>query len=372
MLVRFWRDYVHAYTGILLLAGVFMMVVGGSLGLVSYYVKPMFDEIFVSGDQDAITELSVIMFFIFAARGLAAFLQRSLTMYVGLNVIADLQRNLLSHLLTLDAVFYHRHAPGALIERVRGDAQTLQQVSSNALIIIGRDTFSLIALLAVALYIDWKWMAIALLSAPLIVLPVWMVQKLVRKTTYAAREASASISSRLDEIFHGFKAIKINNTETHESERFSAGIRQFVKEEYKAELGKAALPSLIDIIAGLGFVGVMIYGGQQIIAGEKTVGDFMSFFTALALVFDPLRRLTGVGGQLQAALASLERLYQLFDARAAIENPASPLPFDHTANGDIRFERVTFAYDAHKPVLQNLSFVVPQGKMTALVGPSGA
>jgi len=372
LLGRFWRDFGAHYVGWLLLAGLLMMIEGGSLGLISYYVKPMFDQVFVAGNQAMIWGISLTLFMLFAARGIGAFGQQALTMYVGLKIIAQLQQQLLAHLLTLDMAFYHQHPPGALLERVRGDTQTLQQVAASAVIIIGRDSFTLVALLSVALYIDWQWMMIVLISVPLLVLPVWWVQQQVRRASYTARQASAMISSRVDEIFHGIKAIKINNAQAHESQRFATTLAQFLKEQFHAELGKAALPSLIDIIAGIGFVGVMIYGGQQIINGDKTVGDFMSFFTALALLFDPLRRLTGVGGQVQAALASLERLYQLFDHQPTLHNLPNAHHFSAAAKGDIRFVNVNFAYTPQHPVLHELNLVAPLGKITALVGPSGA
>ena len=150
------------------------------------------------------------------------------------------------------------------------------------------------------------WTLIVFIGAPLLVLPISLLQKLIRKQTRRARETSASLSTRLDEIFHGIKAIKLNNLAQHENDRFNLGVRTFVRTALKSEYGKAAMPSIIDLIAGIGFVAVIFYGGQEIISGEKTAGTFISFFFAIALIFDPIRRLTSVSGSIQGALINLD------------------------------------------------------------------
>ncbi len=371
LLHRAWRDYLRRYTGLLLVAAVLMAIDGGSLGLLSYYIKPMIDEIFVAGDGSAIGPIAAAMFGIFLARALGAFGQRTLTSYVSLRVVTDLQEDLSRHLMSLDSAFFHRHPPGALLERVRGDAQTLQAVASNAIVVLGRDTVSLISLIVVAAMVDWQWTLMAFVGLPLLALPVVWLQNYVRRTTRRAREASADLSTRLDEIFHGYKAIKTNNMEGVEQQRVAAGVGDFRRQQFLSETGKAAIPSLIDILAGLGFVAVMVFGGQQIIDGEKTLGDFMSFFAALALLFEPVRRLATVGAALHAASVSLERLYALFDERPRIVDRPGARPLAKPA-GDVEFDDVHFAYNAETPVLEGLSLTAAAGKVTALVGPSGA
>ena len=371
LLSRAWRDYLAQRIGWLLLAALLMLIDGGSLGLLSYYIKPMIDDIFIAGNKTAIVPIAGMIFLLFTARALGAYGQRSLTAYVSLQVVADFQRDLTRHLLLLDSAFFHKYPPGALLERVRGDSQTLQSVASNALIVLGRDSFSLISLVIVAAMVDWQWTLIAFVGLPLLALPVMWLQNFVRRTTRKAREASADLSTRLDEIFHGYKAIKTNNMEDYEQQRVGEGVDRFREQQFRSERGKAAIPSLIDIIAGLGFVAVMFYGGQQIIDGQKTLGDFMSFFAALALLFDPIRRLAAVGAALQAASVSLERLYALFDEKPTIVDRADARPLARP-DGDIEFHDVHFAYHPEQPVLNGLSCVAPAGKVTALVGPSGA
>jgi ABC-type multidrug transport system fused ATPase/permease subunit len=173
-------------------------------------------------------------------------------------------------------------------------------------------------------------------------------------------------------MFHGIDTIKLNTIEAREAARFSAELEGFVDAQIRSEAGQAGIPAMMDIVAGIGFFGVLWYGGLQIIEGQKTVGEFMSFFTAMALVFEPLRRIGNVSGAWSAAQVSLERLYSVFAEQPRILSPAVPqaLP-DKPGLADIRFDHVEFSY-GDLPVLHDASFVAEAGKTTALVGASGA
>ncbi len=368
LLIRLWREHVVGFWRLLIVAFILMVIEGSTLGAISYLIQPLFDLVFIDGNSSAVTWVALAISGIFVLRAISGFGQRVLIVTIGLRVTTALQTRLLGHLLSLDARFFQDNAPGSLIERVRGDTQALQGVASATLMTIGRDTISVISLLTVMLISDWTWALLALAGVPILILPLSLLQKLIRKTTRAAREAAARLSTQLDEIFHGIISIKVNRLEDHEATRFDQEVDRFLDAQLRAERGKAANPAVIDVIAAIGFLAVLIYGGQQIIAGEKTVGEFMSFFTALALVFDPLRRLSAVSGHIQAALASLERLYSVLEARPTILPPASP---KRLKSGDIRFDSVSFSY-GDTPVLRGFDLTAEEGRTTALVGPSGA
>lgn len=368
LLIRLWRDHVVQFWPLLIVAFLLMVVEGSSLGAISYLIQPLFDQVFVAGDASAVTWIAMTISGVFILRAISGFGQRVLIVTVGLRVTTNLQSRLLAHLLGLDARYFQDNAPGALIERVRGDTLALQGMASATLMTLGRDTISVISLLAVMIWSDWQWAILALAGVPLLIFPLTFLQRLIRKTTRAAREAASRLSTQLDEIFHGIVSIKVNRLEHHEATRFDREVNGFLAAQLRAERGKAANPALIDIIAAIGFLAVLIYGGHQIMAGDKTVGQFMSFFTALALVFDPMRRLSALAGNVQAAMASLERLYDVLEVRPTILSPARPKPL---TPGDVVFDRVDFAY-GDAPVLQGLTFTAAQSKTTALVGPSGA
>ncbi len=367
-MARLWREHVAGYWPRLLAAALLMSIEGAALGLLAWLIQPLFDDLFAAGNMTGVGWVALAIAAVFALRALAGFAQRVILVAVGLKVTTALQSRLLRHILSLDLTFFRDMAPGALIERVRGDTLALQGIATTTVTSLGRDTIGLVALLTVMVLNDWVWTLLALIGLPLLVLPILALQRYIRVTTTASREAASRLSTQLDEIFHGAQSVKLNRLEAHETARFDGEVRGFLRQALRAQRGLAANPAAIDLVSAIGLVAVLYYGGAQIIAGEKTVGQFMSFFTALGLIFDPLRRLSNIAGQLQAGVASLQRLYDVLDQQPTILPPANPQPF---AVGDIRFDDVSFGYSG-TPVLDGLSFLAKAGQTTAIVGPSGA
>ncbi|MEL7345221.1 MAG: ABC transporter ATP-binding protein, partial [Pseudomonadota bacterium] len=335
-------------------------------------IQPMFDRVFVAGQRDSVFWVAFAVSGVFIIRAVSGFGHRVLMEIVGQRVSATMQRDLVRHLLALDSAFFQANPPGKLIERVRGDTLVAAQIWAQVFGAAGRDVVSLLSLLAVAISVDWLWTLIAIAGAPILMVPILMLQRFVRGKTRAAREAAAGLSTRLDEIFHGIDTIKLGRSETAQNARFTGAMGGYVSSEIRSRTGQAGIPALIDIVAAIGFFGVLAYGGFQIIDGEKTIGEFMSFFTAMALIFEPLRRIGNVTGAWQAALASLERIFAVFEERPSILSPATPRPLpDDIATSDVVFDNVDFAYGT-EPVLSGLSFTAKAGETTAIVGPSGA
>ena len=345
---------------------------GGALGVLSYMVRPMFDNVFIARDRDAVFVVALIVFAIFLGRALAGFLQRILMAVVARKVSAEIQCDLVEHMLRLDSSFYLANSPGVLMERVHADPGAAAGIISATFSAFGRDLVALVSLLSVALYTDWVWTLIAVAGAPLLILPIVLLQRLVRKTTRAARNAAALVTNRLNELFNGINTIKLNGIEDYENKRYSEKVKQLVDIELRAVAANAGIPAMMDIVAAIGFLGVLSYGGLQIVEGQKTVGEFMSFFTAISLVFEPLRRLGAISGAWQGALVSLERIYGIFQMKPAITSPALPRPLPVAPDkADIELDNVSFCY-GDQPVIRNASFTAEAGKTTALVGASGA
>jgi ATP-binding cassette, subfamily B, bacterial MsbA len=159
--------------------------------------------------------------------------------------------------------------------------------------------------------------------------------------------------------------------EEYQAHRFQAIVNTIRRAEVKTALGRAAMPGLVDVITGIGFFTVLMLGGSEVAAGERTTGEFMSFFTAMALTFQPIRRISDLAGQWQVAEASLARIYTLFDTKPESSRPAQSRVLPAPGAPEVRFEGVTFDYP-DRPVLDQLTFTAEAGKVTALVGSSGA
>ncbi|HHL21796.1 MAG TPA: ABC transporter ATP-binding protein [Aliiroseovarius sp.] len=367
-----WRRYVRPFRLVLLAATLLMTLEGSMLGAFSWLIKPMFDQVFTAQDKGAILWVGLGMSGVFILRAAAAFGHRVLMVWAGQRISARLQRDMVGHLLTLDSSFFQENSPGSLLERVRGDSQAVVAVWERVLSALARDVMALVALLAVAVSVDWVWTLIAVAAAPLVMLPINALYGRVRRTSRSSREEAANISTRLDEAFHGINTIKLTGTEAREQGRIAAAMNRYIRAHLQSATAQGAIVALIDVIAAIGFFGVLTYGGLQIIDGEKTIGEFMSFFTAMGLIFDPVRRLGNISGAWQAALASLDRIRAVFDTRPTILSPATPkAPPADMSQADICLEDVEFSYGETR-VLDRLGFVAEAGKTTALVGPSGA
>ncbi|MEM6406912.1 MAG: ABC transporter ATP-binding protein [Pseudomonadota bacterium] len=347
-----------------------MVIEGSTLGLLSYMLQPMFDVVFVDGNADQAYLIALAIFALFAIRGVSGLAQRVMMTRTALKASTELQIDLLGHTLDLDNGFHSKSSPGALIERVQGDVVSIQSLWNIIITGTGRDLISLVSLMIVAISIDWKWAAIAVIGAPLLLLPSIIVQRYIRRKSQYLREVAGRRTTRLDEIFHGVTPIKLNRMERYQRDHFSEISKIWVSSSVKAAAGQATVPSLVDFAVGLGFFCVLIYGGPEIASGEKTVGQFMSFFAAMSLAFQPLRRLADVAGYWQIMQASLARIFGLMDTQPEVKDDApdtTPIPENKT----VRFENVSLAY-GDLPVLKELSFEVPEGTTTALVGQSGA
>jgi ATP-binding cassette, subfamily B, bacterial MsbA len=348
-----------------------MVIDGSTLGALSYLLKPLFDKVFAPGGEGALVWVGLGILGLFATRACTSTLSKILLTTIAQRSSSLMQVDLLRHILTLDAGFFQSNPPGALIERVQGDTAAVQGVWSTLITGVGRDIIALVGLFAVALSIDPVWTLAALVGAPLLIVPAVVIQRYIRRKTEAMRNDAGHRATRLDEVFHGIQAVKLNRMEAYQISRFQEIVQRLVRAEIRMTASRSTIPALIDVITGIGFFAVLMLGGSQIIEGERTIGDFMAFFSAMSLTFQPIRRMGDLVGFWQTAAASLERLFRLFDTQPAPRpNAVAALPHPERAP-QITLKDVVFGY-GETPVLRGLAFTAEAGKMTALVGASGA
>jgi ATP-binding cassette subfamily B protein/subfamily B ATP-binding cassette protein MsbA len=367
---RLWRGYLVPHRGLMALSVAILLIEGATLGALSWLLKPLFDSVFAPGASRSLVVVGLAILGLFLIRALASVASKATLTLVAQRSTTAMQVDLLRHILTLDQGFFQTNPPGALIERVQGDTAAVQGVWSTIILAVSRDLTALAGLFAVALMIDPAWTAAALVGAPLLILPTVVVQRYIRRKTAAMRAQSGERATRLDEVFHGITAIKLNGIEAWQIDRFARIVARIRRAELRMAVGRSTIPALIDVVTGVGFFCVLMLAGPAIIAGERTVGDFMAFFSAMALTFQPLRRLGDLAGLWQVAAASLERLFDLFDTHPAPRPVTGTVPPGQAAP-TLRLEDVHFAYPG-MPVLNGASFTAEAGRMTALVGPSGA
>ncbi|MCB2105113.1 MAG: ABC transporter ATP-binding protein [Rhodobacteraceae bacterium] len=370
LFARLWRDYLRPHRLSMAIALVLLVVEGSTLALLSYALEPLFDRVFVGGDVGAIWIIGSFILSLFVIRATTLVASRTMLTAIAQRTSAAMQVDLLRHLLTLDGGFFQINPPGQLIERVQGDTAAVQGVWSLLVTGFGRDSVALAALTVVAVSVDPQWAAFAVVGTPLLILPALAVQRYIRRKFGQLREQAGRRATRLDEIFHGITAIKLNRIEDYQLDRFKRIVASIVKAETKSVASRVTVPAMIDIVTGIGFFTVIIFGGREIAQGERTVGEFMAFFSAMTLAFQPLRRLGDMAGQWQTAAVSLRRIYGLLDRQAEVRAEATT-PAVAIADTGLRFEDVRLSFGEHE-VLRGVSFTAEPGKTTALVGPSGA
>jgi subfamily B ATP-binding cassette protein MsbA len=365
-----WHDYLKKHTGLMAIAVIFMIIEGSTLGVLAKLMEPMFDRVFVGGDQGALVWVGLVLVAIFALRALATVVQKVLLTRVAQRTAADLRIDLLDRMMQQDGAFHQNHPPGFLVQRVQSDVNAVSDVWRAVITGAGRDLVGLVILMGVAIAIDPIWALLAMVGVPLMVLPAAIAQRFVRARSREARDIGASLSTRLDEVFHGIVQIKLNALENYQARQYRELTRTFIRTEVRAAFGNSAIPAMIDIMSGIGFMAVIVYGGSEIIAGNKTIGEFMTFFTSLGFMFSPLRRLGAISGLWQMAAAALERIKELLDAPLHLRSPAKPVAAPD-GPPDVTLADVSLSYGDTK-VLNALNLTAQAGQTTALVGASGA
>ncbi|KAJ02561.1 ABC transporter ATP-binding protein [Sulfitobacter mediterraneus] len=365
-----WKNYLKKHIGLMALATFFMIIEGSTLGALARLMEPMFDQVFVAGQKDALLWVGLVLIGIFILRAVAGVSQKVLLTRVAQRTAADMRIDLLDRMMKQDGAFHQSHPPGFLIQRVQSDVNSVGDVWRAVITGAGRDFIGLMVLLGVAISIDPVWALLACVGIPVMVLPAAAAQRFVRRRSREAKDLGANLATRLDEVFHGIVQVKLNALESYQARQYRDLTDKFIGTEVRAAFGNSAIPGMIDIMSGVGFMAVILYGGSEIISGDKTIGQFMTFFTAMGFTFSPLRRLGGISGLWQVAAAALERIRELLEAPLRLKDPASPVAAPNT-NTDIVLKDVDLSYGEAK-VLDRLNLTAKAGQTTALVGASGA
>jgi ATP-binding cassette subfamily B protein len=370
LLTWLWRDYLKKHMWVLIVAIIFMSIEASTMGGLAKLMQPMFDQVFVAGDSGALLWVGLVLVGIFVLRAVSGVVQKVLLTRIKQKSAADMRIDLLDRMMVQDGAFHQEHPPGFLIQRVQSDVNAIGSVWQAVITGAGRDLIGLIVLLGVAISIDPVWALLACIGLPLMVMPAALAQRFVRARSREARDLGATLSTRLDEVFHGIVQIKLNALEKYQAKQYRDLTKTYIRTEVRASFGNSAIPGMIDIISGIGFMAVILYGGNEIIEGDKTIGQFMTFFTAMGFTFNPLRRLGAISGLWQTAAAALERLKELMDEPVHLKSPANPVPVP-TTPPHIALEGVSLSYGDAK-VLDDLTLHAAAGETTALVGASGA
>ena len=368
-LSRLFR-YARVYRGRMAWAVLGMIVyAAGSAGLAAL-IKPILDNVLPREQQVSMMAWSIVGLYLL--KGAGSYASSYLMADVGQRVVMDLRNALYRHILGQSAGFFAQRTTGQLMSRLNNDVAQVQQVVSETVGDLARESLALVGYAALLFYYDARLAIVCLTSAPLIVYPLVQLGRRVRRTTKRSQEALEQLSHISVEAFTGHRIVKAFGTESVEGEKFAkAGYRLF-RTNMKVTAALASLPPLMELLGGIAMAAALWYGSQQIAGGRLTTGEFTSFIAALFLMYGPAKKLSRVNANIQQAIAASDRIFEWLDVHTEVhEKPDAVVlpPFSHA----IAFEDVSFGYeDGVGRILRGVSFRVPAGQMVAIVGRSGA
>jgi len=329
-------------------------------------------KIIVEGRADLLVWVPVAVLVIAMLQGLFRFLESYLIRLVGASAIRDLRNDVFCHLEKQPLQYFHGNPSGVLIGRVVNDIAVIENAISQTFQTMISRTVTLISLAAVLIY-QSLWLSIIALSIfSLILVPVQILGKKIRKASRSGQEAIGDLVGVLGESIQGVKVVQSFNLEGYQIDRFKETNQNFLDATMKAVRNEALMSPVLAQIGAVGIAAVIWVAGDQVIHGHMTVGALTSFTIALMLLYSPLKTIGRVNGIIQPALAAADRVFDVLDDEPALDNSENTVELPPGTH-DIKFAHVFFKYPGHEElVLEDIDLLIPAGKMIALVGNSGA
>jgi subfamily B ATP-binding cassette protein MsbA len=368
---RLAGTYLKPYTARLGLAIACMIVAAMSQPALAWLMEPVVSDVFVARDRSMLVPVALAVASVMIFGGLANFGQSLLMNWIGLRIVADLQRQVFNHIIGLDLAFFHRTPTGRLIANLINDANLVRQATSQTLTGLIKEALTVIFLVGLMFYQDWQLAMIVFFVFPLAYWPISRLGRRMRKVTVNTQAEIGDFTSLLNETFQGARHVKAYGMEAYESERAKSVIDRLFRLYMKAAKTRGVLSPIMEALGGLAISLVIFYGGQQVIDGTLEAGAFFAFVTALAFAYRPLKSVASLNTVLQEGLAASQRVFAVLDEKPQIvdRDDAKNLALK---GGSVDFESVSFAYGDKAPALNDVTLDVPAAKTVALVGPSGA
>jgi ATP-binding cassette subfamily B protein len=370
LLGRILRENGRAYLPRYAVAFLFMFVFAAATALSAFMMRDVINKIFVDRDPAALAWIPGAILAIFTVKGVASYLQEVSLTRVGNRFVAETQKCMFDHVLQMDMDFFQRFPSNELITRITHNANAARDMLNIVAVSFGRDALTLAGLVIVMVAMDPIMSAICLIGGPFLALAMRKLSQRIRKAMQSQVHSISTIIGAMRETSQGIRVIKAFELEGQQRQRMHQGIHAVERLGNKMVQVQAGMNGLVEILAGLAIGLVVIYAGWRNLSAGDAPGQFFAFIAALLMASDPLRRLSRLQLQLAAAAVGARMMYDLLDMPAA--EKAMPAPSLVVRGGEVRFERVSFAYQAGVPVLSELDFIAPGGRTTALVGISGS
>lgn len=397
LLLRFYREHLLRYLPWLLLGTLLLTLAGGlqaalaasfkfvleALGMQSggtqiqalakaAHAKAWLQSLFPEGSlfRSDLHFLPLLLLSMFLVQGVLIYSGTLVMVRCGIRATQSLRERLFARMLEQEPAFFQNHPVGELLTRCISDVGAVQGIASNQLAEAVRETTKAVALLASALWIDWRMTLVIFIAAPLVILPIRKLSRRIRRINHRNQEASARLLQRLKEVFSNIRVVLGFAREAYEVERFRRQNEELYRLGMKSARTAALTHPIMELVGGLMLAALILYVGRIIQSGHMSGTDFAAYLMNIYAFYDPVRRLTKLNNDIQVAQASLDRVYAILDRQPQMPIPPAPVPVPDSPSV-LRFEGVHFTYDHKHPVLRGIDLEVRRGETVALVGGSG-
>jgi subfamily B ATP-binding cassette protein MsbA len=372
VLRRFTRDWIWPrWRSIALALGWTAGVAAATAGY-PVIIKQSFDSL-LAPDSAALPWVLVAVVGITAARGVFLYLYQTTATRVVTRMVTDVQKAAFAHLMNADFARLTRETTGQTVSRLTNDLTAIHHAGQVALVGLVRDILTVVAMVAVMLYLDWAMTLVVLAIGPLAVIPLRHLQMRLKSLARRTQAEMGSMTSRLTETFSGARLIKAFQLESYAVQRLEQTFEQVFRLRMKGVETRTGVLSLLEVLAGIVIACAIAFAYWRIASGLNTVGGFVAYVACLLMAAQSLRSFGNIANATSEGLAAAERIYELMDERPAVADRPGARPLAVEA-GSIVFDDVSFAYEgaARPPAVRNFSLTVPGGTTVALVGRSGA
>ena len=372
ILKRLYKDYSKKFLDKIILSAFFSILVAGSTSSIAWLLDPAIEKIFIDKDQSLTILIPLLIIIAFATKGLSLYFAKSTMIGVGEEIKKTLQFDMTKSLIRADTQMIDAKHSGKFISNLTYDVNHITNLLSHALLVLFKDSLTLIGLLFVMFTQNWKLALISIIMIPLASLSAKSLGKRIGKVTTQAQEKSGLLTSYLVELFKNHKLIKIFQKENYENSRANLYLDQLKDKDKKIKIIHVRMSPIMETLTGIMIAILIFYSGKLIAQDELDINNFFSFLAAMMLAYQPVRSLSTLNIGLNEGLSAASRILPIIDTKNKI-NDAEKAKDLELKNAKINFKKIKFSYDKKEnKVLNEIDLEFKGGKMTSLVGHSGA
>ena len=372
ILSRVYKDYTKKFLPQILIAGFFSILVAGSTSSIAWLLDPAIKKIFIEKEQALILVIPLIIIAAFTTKGLSLYFAKTTMISVGEEIKKILQADMLKSFIEADTEFIESKHTGKYVSNLTFDVTKITNLLTNALLNLFKDSLTLIGLLCVMFYQNWKLSLIAIIMIPLASAAAKKLGKRVEKVTTQAQEKSGFLTTYLIEIFKNHKLIKIFQRENYENLRADKHINDLKEKEKKIGIIFVRTTPIMETLTGIMIAILIFYSGKLVVKNEIDVNSFFSFLAAMMLAYQPVRSLATLNLAVNQGLSAARRILPIIDNEKKIFDAAHSYNLNLT-EGNVEFKNINFKYSSKETqVLNSINIMIKGGKMTSIVGHSGA